>query len=176
MSLRQKGFTLVEIIVGMVVLAIAITLLTVIIFPQAQRSVEPVLQARAASLGQALLEEIVSKAFDEQSDRFGGQLRCSEAGAPPCSTQLGPEPSETRATYNDVDDYHGLNTIENAVGANLADYYAGFDVLVQVCYSSPTGTCIASPTTEQMRFKRVEVTVTTPTRQAFTFATIRGNY
>ena len=176
MSFRQKGFTLVEIIVGMVVLSIAMVLLTVIIFPQAQRSVEPVLQTRAASLGQALLEEIVSKAFDENSHRFGGQQRCSEVGAPPCSTNLGFEHGETRATYNDVDDYHGLNSIADAVGSDLSEYYSGFNVLVDVCYSSRSGSCFESPSPEQMRYKRVEVTVTTPTNQEFTFATIRGNY
>ena len=176
MSLRQKGFTLVEIIVGIVVLSIAMTLLAVIIFPQAQRSVEPVFQVRAASLGQALLEEIVSKAFDEHSDRFGGQLRCSEAEAPLCSTIVGPDADETRAAFNDVDDYHGLRSIEDALGSDLSAYYADFDVQVDVCYSSATGECIEAPNAEQMRYKRVAVRVTTPTNQAFTFATIRGNY
>ena len=63
---NQCGFTLVEIIVGLVTLGLSFVILTIIIFPQAQRSAEPVLQIRAAALGQALLDEIMSKGFDQQ--------------------------------------------------------------------------------------------------------------
>src|SRR5690606_33770344 len=87
---------------------------------QAQRSAEPILQTRAAGLGQALMLEIMSKSFDQHSDRTGGLLRCGETDAPTCTepTALGPDSDsdsvkETRALFNDVDDYHGLNSTDD---------------------------------------------------------------
>lgn len=108
----QQGFTLVELIIGLVVLGLAVVMLAMLFFPQAQRSAEPILQTRAAGLGQALMLEIMSKSFDQHSDRTGGLLRCGETVAPACTepTALGPDNGETRALFNDVDDYHGLNS------------------------------------------------------------------
>ena len=110
----QQGFTLVELIIGLVVLGLAVVMLAMLFFPQAQRSAEPILQTRAAGLGQALMLEIMSKSFDQHSDRTGGLLRCGETDAPACTepTALGPDSGGTRALFNDVDDYHGLNSID----------------------------------------------------------------
>jgi len=171
---RQRGFTLVEIIVGIVVLGIALSLLTVLLFPQAKRSAEPLLQMRAAELGIALMNEVTSKSFDEFSDRNGGAIRCGETGAPACSSELafGPD-SENRDEYNDVDDYHGLSNMTNSLNQGLAARYPGFSYNIQVCYSSLNGNCAGSGVT---LFKRVQITVTTPLGQDFVFSSIRGNY
>ena len=177
----QRGFTLIEIIVGIVTLGISVVLLSVIIFPQAQRSAEPILQSRAATLGQALLDEIMSKPFDENSDRSGGAERCGEIGASPCTLEVsfGPEDAaETRDRFNDVDDYNGLNDtvspLEDALGEEIAARYSGFGYAINVCYSDNSGECLNTGATSL--FKRVEVTVTTPIGQDFQFSAIRGNY
>lgn len=173
----QRGFTLIEIIIGIVVLAISIVLLTVLVFPQAQRSAEPLLQQRAAALGEAFLQEINGKSFDENSDRSGGAVRCGEAGAPACTlpANLGPD-AENREDFDDVDDYHQLHltapTLADAMGDDIATRYAGFTFTLGVCYSDSNGVCQSSVTL----FKKVEVTITTSFGQNFTFATLRGNY
>ena len=187
----QRGFTLVEIIIGLVVLSIAIVLLTVLVFPQAQRSAEPLLQMRAAALGQAFLDEIAGKSFDEASDRQGGDLRCGETGAAPCTAPctdpctdpctlpdpLGPDAGETsRDAFDDVDDYHQLEvnfpTLEDALGADIAARYPGFSFAVDVRYSDSNGVCQATVTL----YKRIEVTITTSFGQNFTFSSLRGNF
>lgn len=176
-SSPQRGFTLVELIVGIVTLGLTFVILSVIIFPQAQRSAEPVLQSRAAALGQALLEEIMSKGFDHNSDFSGGALRCGETGAQPCTDPLllGPE-GEARDRFNDVDDYHQLELnfpeLADALGTDLASRYSNFEFAVAVCYSNQTGECTNTITA----FKRVTVTITTPLGQDFQFSAIRGNY
>ncbi|WP_427980905.1 type IV pilus modification PilV family protein, partial [Agarivorans sp.] len=68
------GFTLIELIVGIVVMAIALVVISSFLVPQARRSIEPVYQFRAAELGSSLMNEILSKSFDEQSDHTGGGL------------------------------------------------------------------------------------------------------
>ncbi len=94
---RQAGFTLVELVIGIVVLAIALTMITVVLGPLYQRSSDPWHQVRAAELGHSFLNEIMARSFDENSDRAGSEFRCGassnpsdetyEAGADVCSTQ-----------------------------------------------------------------------------------------
>lgn len=173
----QRGFTLIEIIIGIVVLAISIVLLTVLVFPQAQRSAEPLLQQRAAALGEAFLHEINAKSFDENSDRSGGFERCGETSAPACTlpANLGSD-GETREDFDDVDDYHELHisapTLADALGADIAARYPGFTFAIAVCYSDVDGICQGSVTL----YKKIEVTVTTSFGQNFTFTSLRGNY
>ncbi|MCP3908392.1 MAG: type II secretion system protein [Oceanicoccus sp.] len=99
---RAAGFTLVELVVGIVVMAIALTLLTSVFFSSAGRSVEPILQIRAAEFGQALMGEVLSKKFDHLTPE-GGVPACTACTA---SGAFGPDGGENRLQYNDVDDYH----------------------------------------------------------------------
>ncbi|MGX5913132.1 type IV pilus modification PilV family protein [Aliidiomarina sp. Khilg15.8] len=174
----QRGFTLVEIIVGIVVLAIALTLITSIILPAARQSVTPVYQVRAAELGQSMLNEVLSRSFDEQSDRQGGQLRCGEqdddGNENPCtaSANFGPD-GEDRDRFDDVDDYHLLADIETALGDPLAARYPNFSLLIEVCYSDAQGNCGVQA---EPQFKRILVRVTTPEGQNLDFSAIRGNF
>ena len=169
---RQQGFTLVEIIIGIVTLGIALSLLSTLLFPQAKRSVEPLMQMRASELGIALMNEITSKSFDHYSDHSGGAVRCNEIGAPTCSVTLGPE-GETRDNYNDVDDYHGLSNMTNSLGDSLTARYPGFSYNISVCYSDAQGSCVAAGTS---LFKRVDISVSAPNGQSYTFSELRGNY
>lgn len=82
----QRGFTLIEGVITIVILGIAMITLTSFLFPQAERSAIPFYQARAAAIGQAFLNEILSRKFDEQSDPNNDSvLRCGEAGAAACT-------------------------------------------------------------------------------------------
>lgn len=171
---RQKGFTLIEIIVGIVALGLTFTILTILIFPQAQRSTEPLLQARASALGQALLEEITSKHFDYQSISAPRNLRCGELDAPRCTEfpDFGGQ-GLSRAEYRSVEHYHGLVLLEDTFGSDLSHAYRGFSASVTVCYSDVSGICHAATASA---YKRISVSVVTPTGQEFVFSTVRGNY
>jgi MSHA pilin protein MshD len=84
----DAGFTLIELIVGMVVLAIAILMVSQIMGPMLVRSTEPWHQVRAAELGHSLMNEIMALSFDENSSRGSNLLRCNEAGAATCIASL----------------------------------------------------------------------------------------
>ncbi|MGF1700073.1 type II secretion system GspH family protein [Photobacterium makurazakiensis] len=76
----QRGFTLIEGIITIVILGIAMVTLTSFLFPQVQRSATPYYQARAAAIGNAFLNEILSRKFDEHSDPFNdSRIRCGES-------------------------------------------------------------------------------------------------
>ena len=104
---KQSAFTLIEVVVGIVVSAIVLTFLSTVFFANPERSVEPLLQIRAAEFGEALMEEILGKAFDEATP-VGGIPACTAIGtATGCTpvANLGAE-EISRANYDDVDDYN----------------------------------------------------------------------
>lgn len=172
----QQGFTLVELIIGLVVLGLAVVMLAMLFFPQAQRSAEPILQTRAAGLGQALMLEIMSKSFDQHSDRTGGLLRCGETD---CTepTALGPDSGETRALFNDVDDYRGLNSsdapLSDALGQAIDHRYPNFNYAIDVCYYD---VAIKECSPVITPYKLITITITTPLGQDIGFSAVRGNY
>ena len=186
-SIFQQGFTLIEMIVGIVVMSIAFSIFTTLIYPLANQSAEQIHQIRAAELGQSMINEIIGKAFDENSDMSGGLMRCGEAGANACtlSADFGPDGGtpETRNAFNDVDDYHGLNVVETSLGSTdgLADIYVGFSMSVSVINDSNyDGIYISDPANpafdNNFTAKLITVTVTTPQGFDFVFSTYRVNF
>lgn len=88
---RQSAFTLVEIIVTIVVIAIASTAL--LSFANMVRgSADPVIQQQATTIAEAYLEEIMLRPFN---DPQGGETGTDEGEA-------------GRADYDDVKDYRSL--------------------------------------------------------------------
>ncbi|MDX2367506.1 MAG: type II secretion system protein [Colwellia sp.] len=174
--LYHKGFTLIETIVGIVILAISFSVLTSLIYPIAQQSAEQLHQVKAAELAQSMLNEIQNKAFDQKSDMAGGLLRCGETGALACSTVMGEETGETRATFNDVDDYNGLvysaGEIKNSQEQPL-DLYFGYAMSISVCNDANyNGSCNGDTSTAKL----IIVTIITPTDFVMKFSTYRANF
>lgn len=149
-EIRQAGLSLVELIVTIVILAVALAGLSVMLNNGFSRSSDALIQLRTVSLAQAYLDEILGKRFDENSRNRGippcrgstGPLgrRCSQETGTPQPEVFGPDGSETRATYDDVDDYHGLNEgfgtgndLEDAEGVQRTGY-DNYTVNVQVRY------------------------------------------
>jgi MSHA pilin protein MshD len=184
----SRGFTLIELVIGIVVFAVAISLFLSLIVPQARRSVDPILQVRASELAQSLMSEIASKSFDENSSRSGGTNRCNQ-NSNDCtvSSLLGKDPGEDRNTYNDVDDYIGLNDdpndIQNSFGETInlngAALYAGFSVTVTVFYDNDMdgiNDAIVGGSNFIGHTKLIRITVTTPTAEDIVFTSHRSNY
>lgn len=108
---KGRGFTLIESIIVMVILAFAMITISNFLVPQIARSANPHYQVRAAALGQSVMSIILARGFDENSDFNGGDIRCGEtalSGAA-CSSELKNEETEI-ISYNDVDDYKVAET------------------------------------------------------------------
>lgn len=84
------GFTLIEIIVTIVVLAIAATALLNVFSSTIRSSADPVIQQQAISIAEAYMEEISLKAFVDPDGVNAG---------------------ETRASFDNVQDYNGLTDV-----------------------------------------------------------------
>lgn len=180
---RSGGFTLIELIVGMVVLAIAILMISQIMGPMLKRSTEPWHQVRAAELGHSLMNEIMALSFDENSSLGNTLLRCNEAGASACIASLPACPATgmsvateeaSRDLYDDVDDFHCLNVdgtaLVNRLNQSLAAHYINYQVSVLVDYAG------AELGLANNSAKKVTLTVTTPSGDAIVFAGYKGNW
>lgn len=150
MCKRQTGITLVELVLTIVLLAIALVGVTWGIQLATSRSADTTLEVRAVALAQAYLDEILGKRYDEKT-RNSGVPPC-RATAPParqCTAEIGfganyGSPIEggenSRSRLDDVDDYHGMDEgdgqtlpLQDAEG-NTRTGYENFRVQVSVRY------------------------------------------
>lgn len=165
----NKGFTLVETVIAIAVFAVAMTIIIVAFNPAARQSADPILQVRAAELAQAYMEEILGKRFDENSG-VGSSTRCGEAGQPACSGALGPEGGESRATFDDVDDYHNLTEPPtDATGNPRANYSSSYSVSITVSYAGADLGLNANDA------KRVDLVIQAPNQSGYNFTFYKTN-
>ena len=118
-SSHTRGFSLIELIITIVVLAIALTVIFLALDTSVSHSADPMIESQAVAIGQAYLGEILNKSYTDL----------------PCPTPC------TRANYNDIDDYNGLvnDGAENQFGQPVPGLGA-YDVTVSVTSTSLSGT------------------------------------
>ncbi|WP_351074684.1 type II secretion system protein [Shewanella sp. CAL98-MNA-CIBAN-0140] len=178
LSPSERGFTLIELVVGMMVIAIAIVMLTSMLFPQADRAAKTLHRVRSAELAHSVMNEIWGKRYDQNTNPNGGVPACdSSAGSAgsACSYALavdgtpflGPD-GESRDTFNDIDDYDGLDQDDNMLDSSqtYAQAYPRYQLNVSVEY-------LDSATKAQ---KLITVAVTTPANEVITYQALRSNY
>ena len=181
-SKKQKGFTLIEIIIGIVVLSISLAIVSTLIAPTEEQSADNLLQIKAAELGQSYLNDITSRAFDHKSDMAGGRFRCNDVGRTACTpaNRFGPEDGQDdrddegeddRSLFNDVDDFDQYNVNSDAIDDALHSGYNNFDIFVSVQYA---GDDLGLANNELA--KRITVTVTTPLGTPIEFTTYKANF
>ena len=103
----EGGFTLVELLVFMVVVAIGLVALLRVFDHSVTHSVDPIIQVRALECAQAKMDEVLARRFDQASPS-GGVPACGSAspGAVGCAG------ISADASLNDVGDYHA--TVDNS--------------------------------------------------------------
>ncbi|MCU4675064.1 prepilin-type N-terminal cleavage/methylation domain-containing protein [Catenovulum sp. 2E275] len=182
---QENGFTLIELVVGIMLIAIAMVFFINMLQNSNKFVADPWHQIRATELASALMSEITAKSFDENSDRSGGLTRCSsnDAGAQSCSAanNLQPDTDESNQTeFDDIDDYNAFEKSGNEIvslniplNSELEAAYAQFKVSVKVFYDSNFDG-VADSTIGQ--FKLIIITVTDPLGNQTEFASYKGNY
>ncbi|MCL1057133.1 prepilin-type N-terminal cleavage/methylation domain-containing protein [Shewanella gelidimarina] len=191
--IKNSGFTLIELVVGMVVISIAFVMMTSMLFPQADRAADNLHRVRSAELAHSILNEIWGKRYDQNTNSNGGVPACGAVDKPllglpagvACTAQnkLGPDCTEagktgvnctladvkeSRNNYNDVDDYNGLNINSNMLNSSdtYASRYINYALAVKVEYNDAAS----------LNSKLVTVNVTTPSGEVITYNAIRRNY
>ena len=169
-----RGFTLIETILSMVVISIAVVGITSALSNGFRHQSDGIWQAKASALGQAYVEEILSRRFDEQSP-LGGVPACSAATVP-CSGAASFNDGESRAQFDDVDDYDGVSDLPPVDADGIARTgYDGYRVQVSVSYPTAAQVAALSLTSAQDA-KVIEVTVTPPGQSAMRFTALKANF
>ncbi|PST85829.1 prepilin-type N-terminal cleavage/methylation domain-containing protein [Photobacterium sp. NCIMB 13483] len=193
----QRGFTLIEMIITLVIFAVAMVVLSRFLFPQITLSAQSHYQARAAALANAMMTEILSRKFDINSDDNGEQIRCDDtqdlqgkAITNPCVLDL--KPNYERQQFITVDDYIGCwqgksavcedgngVALSNAVGDSIAADYSHFTVTIAVFYDSSltnTPDSLSAIAATPHNYKRINMVVDSGRYGRYQFAAYRGNY
>ena len=142
----RRGSTLIEAVTTILVLGIALPPLVSLFTEISTHSVDKDLQQMALTYADALLEEIVSKEF-EDPDGSAGSFGTEEGG---------------RSSYDDVDDYDGWSqSPPTRLDGTALDDYAGFTRSVEVHNVTDSDPDPTSPESDgSTELKRIRVRVT----------------
>ena len=117
---KVRGFTLIEIIIGIVVLSIALTGGLSLLISQVDAYRDPLIKEKSVQIAKRVVHEIQIRAYDEKSDIGGGIFRCSETvggislGDCSAEAEYGTDPGELMLdTLDDVDDFDTANCVRN---------------------------------------------------------------
>jgi MSHA pilin protein MshD len=147
---RSSGFTLIELIVAITIVAIAATTLMGAIAAISSRSADAMLQQQAIAIAQAYLDEIEQRWVVDPN------------GTP---TNTG------RGSWDLVDQYNGLNDVgAHDQYGNAITGLSAYNVSVSVSHSS------ALPNIPSTAARRIDVTVTTSPNVSVTLSGYRTNY
>lgn len=121
---KVRGFTLIEVVLGLTIISVAIAGVVSILFSFRQSTVDPIFEAKASMLADHVISRLYAVSYDENSDHNGSECRCGEISitggnnslkichdkACTASGSFGPDvTAELNATspdsFNDVDDY-----------------------------------------------------------------------
>jgi len=158
---REKGFSLIELVITIVVLGIALSALTASLFSGVGRNADPLWQSKATQLSQAYLDEILSMRYQDNSPLGGGAVgTCVIAG-----NEVG---ETSRSEFNDVDDYDGLIETADFLDDAATSNYAGYTVSIDV-------TCVGPNNAAAINSKLIALTITSPTNQNIVFSVFRAD-
>lgn len=170
----QSGFTMVELIMTIVIMGIAsVGIFSALSFGLAHQA-DGLPRAQAVALAQAYFDEIMAKRYDENS-AVGG-LPPSSVATTACSAPGSFDDGESRAQFDDVDDYHSLDDQppRYADGTTITAY-ASFRVQVSVRYVT-AGEAISLGVASTSDAKVIDLTISSPTATGTRFFLVRANF
>jgi MSHA pilin protein MshD len=156
---HQRGLTLIELIMFIVIVSVGVAGILTVMNQVVRASADPMLAKQAVAFADAVLEEVLSKAY------------CDPDLVPPACTV---SQETTRQLWDDVQDYAnetiaGTDLLSGADTALLVGYSAAIVVTdVNVSEVVPPQVAIA--------MKRVTVTVTVPGGATYAVSGYRANY
>ncbi len=185
MSHGQIGVTIVELVVTIVILGIALLGVVFMLSRGLSQSANTLVETQAIALGHAYLDEILSRRFDENSAP-GGTETCHgfvldfPDGYCTDPADLGPDGEISRISYDDVDDFHGLDEGFGAAQPDLLDAdgmvrtgYDGFRVRVEVRYAGDDAVVGGVATDAKVIQVRIDHR---DSSQPYYFSAYKGNY
>jgi MSHA pilin protein MshD len=153
-KLRNRGFTLIELIIFIVVVGLAMAGILAVSNTVVKSSADPQVRKQGLAIAQSLLEEILLKQYAKPAD----------------STVQGFSVGGARNFYDCVLDYSGYTTSSGIVDAtgNAVGGLNGYNIAPAVTVTNTTLGTVAA--------YRIDVSVTGPQGDVISLTGYRGNY
>ncbi len=151
--IKNKGFSLVELIVAMAIISITVVAMLELFKVNIVNSADPMIRKQLISVSESLMEEVLSKDFTKQVDGYSGALTAAN-----------------RSSFDTVTDYNGLSIspIKGINGATLSSL-SGYSAAIAV-EPAVLGSLVSSDT------YMVTITVNGPASKIFVLRGFRVNY
>ncbi|MFO1265033.1 MAG: prepilin-type N-terminal cleavage/methylation domain-containing protein [Rhodoferax sp.] len=145
---RQRGFTLIELIIFIVIVGIGVTGILSVYTNTIRNSADPMVRKQAMAIAESLMEEITAKEYANPTGGYTGV---------------------TRSLWDDVDDYNGYTsaTVVDLQGSTVAGL-TGYRIAPAVS--------VATTTLGAATVKKIIVNVTDTQNNVVTLTGYRGNY
>lgn len=158
---RRKGFTLIEATISMVILSVMVVMALNTLGSSARSNRIAASLSKGPALATQLMTEVLQGHYEEPNE----------------TVTFGPEASETggtRATFDDVDDYHNWSATppQDADGTAISGL-AGWQRSVTVAYADPNNPTVTVG--DDRGLKLITVTVTSSAGQQSTLTALRSN-
>lgn len=144
---RQQGMTLVEVVIAIVIIAIAVTAVLGVFARNIENSADALVIRQGISIANAYLEEVSLKPFTDPDGIDGEGLR---------------------QNFDDVDDYNGL--VDNGATDQFGNAIAGLEAYT---VSVAVGASSALPNVASADALRIDVRVSYPPQMDFTISGYR---
>lgn len=167
LNARQKGVTLIELIITIVILGIALSALVSALSQGISQSATPIWESKSLELSQAYLDEILAMKFDDATLSGGGEVLAASA---PCTLS---NEGQARAQFDDVDDYHNVTDAPPALietSINMAQYAQYQASILVACAGTELGLA------ENRLAKRITVTIRAPSGDTRSVSVYKGNF
>lgn len=148
---RQAGLTLIELIMFIVIVGVGLAGVLTVLNVTTRHSADPLVRRQALAVAEAILEEAMLQPFTwcDPDDRSaatatGAVLDATATDPTRCwdaVEDIGPEAGEARGSFDNVNDYHGLET--NASIGDVDDIVAPFGATVTVARDALNGVPVA---------------------------------
>jgi MSHA pilin protein MshD len=125
MCTRQRGLTLIELIVFIVIVGVALAGVLTVLTHTARHSADPMVRKQALAIAEAILEEVMLQPFTWcDPDDPAAPTATGYGGCATAENNLAAEGGEARGSFDNVNDYNGLATTTNISGGGAAPYNA----------------------------------------------------
>lgn len=212
-SNSQSGLSLIEAIIFILILSVGLTGVISVYIYTTKHSANTMLSLKTVELSQALMDEILSKGYDENTPLGGGcvdgyaSTLCTSAITAQATVLLNfgvDAVSETRAKFDDVDDYHNLAYCGEGVtapdpkctggcpaspsfidetGADISADYRGYSICIRVSFAgdemnaitpAPPPLTLVDVATNDA--KRIDLIIRDPVDSVLTFTAYKANF
>ena len=154
------GFTLIEAVMFIVIVGAGLAGVLTVLNLTAERSADPMLMKQSTALGEAFIDEILSRAYSNPSGYVGAS-------------------TDPRSNFADVDDYNGyvatttpgIYTRSGASIPGLTAYKVTISVQASASAIGPVGNQVPAG-----QMKLITVTVTDPRGSTYPFTAHKANY